>query len=263
MRYYPAEYLGDTLDSLVAACHAGLDGRAGAGRHAAARARHARARGRSARAVYLLRSVFALSLALMRRMRPVAPETMQEVRRVIVFVGIALALVILDHRRLDAADPEAAREVRRDVARHRLRGAASSASSRSSCSWLTSALGVQVPANLLFSLAIVLLLGVTLHLSWELSQAEDEIRRVAEESAIARAEIEQLAERVERLEADAAGAASPGTARTAGTDRHRLGASRRSGGSPVRCRRPVSDSAAVRSLAPRLPRSSVSRRITS
>lgn len=83
--------------------------------------------------------------------------------------------------------------------------------------WLTSALGVQVPANLLFSLAIVLLLGVTLHLSWELSQAEDEIRRTAEESAIARAQIEQLAERVERLEADAAGAARPGTARP-GTD---------------------------------------------
>ena len=37
---------------------------------------------------------------------------------------------------------------------------------------------MQVPANLLFSLAIVLLLGVALHLSWELSQAEDEIRRV-------------------------------------------------------------------------------------
>ncbi|GAA1984870.1 hypothetical protein GCM10009777_18540 [Microbacterium pumilum] len=76
--------------------------------------------------------------------------------------------------------------------------------------WLTSALGVQVPANLLFSLAIVLLLGVTLHLSWELSQAEDEIRRVAEESAIGRAELEQLAARVERLEADAAGSTNAG-----------------------------------------------------
>src|SRR4051794_32423870 len=48
--------------------------------------------------------------------------------------------------------------------------------------WLTETLRVQVPANLLFSLAIVLLLGVALHLSWELSQAEDEIRRVAEEA---------------------------------------------------------------------------------
>ncbi len=65
---------------------------------------------------------------------------------------------------------------------------------------LTSALGVQVPANLLFSIAIVLLLGVALHLSWELSQAEDEIRRVAEEAAIARAELERLNGRIERLE---------------------------------------------------------------
>jgi hypothetical protein len=58
--------------------------------------------------------------------------------------------------------------------------------------WLTNTLGVQVPANLLFSLAIVLLLGVTLHLSWELSQAEDEIRRVAEEVAILRTDLDSL-----------------------------------------------------------------------
>jgi hypothetical protein len=66
--------------------------------------------------------------------------------------------------------------------------------------WLTDSLGVQVPANLLFSLAIVLLLGVTLHLSWELSQAEDEIRRCAEEAAIARTEITALHERVADME---------------------------------------------------------------
>lgn len=67
--------------------------------------------------------------------------------------------------------------------------------------WATSTLGVQVPANLLFSLAIVLLLGVTLHLSWEISHAEDEIRRVAEEAALARAQLEHLVERIEVLEA--------------------------------------------------------------
>lgn len=66
--------------------------------------------------------------------------------------------------------------------------------------WLTGALGVQVPANLLFSLAIVLLLGVGLHLSWEISRAEDELRRVAEESALNRAELARLAERLERFE---------------------------------------------------------------
>lgn len=66
--------------------------------------------------------------------------------------------------------------------------------------WATAALGVQVPANLLFSLAIVLLLGVSLHLSWELSQAEDEIRRVAEEAALSRTQLEQLTRRVDELE---------------------------------------------------------------
>lgn len=65
---------------------------------------------------------------------------------------------------------------------------------------LTALLGVQVPANLLFALAIVLLLGVALHLSWELSQAEDEIRRTAEESAILRANLERLQARVDALE---------------------------------------------------------------
>ena len=66
--------------------------------------------------------------------------------------------------------------------------------------WLTETLGVQVPANLLFSLAIVLLLGVALHLSWELSQAEEEIRRCAEEAAISRAEIDALGTRIVALE---------------------------------------------------------------
>jgi hypothetical protein len=69
--------------------------------------------------------------------------------------------------------------------------------------WLTETLGVQVPSNLLFALAIVLLLGVTLHLSWELSQAEEEIRRVAEEAAIGHAEVDRLARRVSALEAAA------------------------------------------------------------
>lgn len=67
--------------------------------------------------------------------------------------------------------------------------------------WATTLLGVQVPANLLFALAITLLLGVSLHLSWELSQAEDEIRRVAEEAALSRAEIDRLDSRIAALEA--------------------------------------------------------------
>ncbi|EPD86725.1 DUF2304 domain-containing protein [Microbacterium laevaniformans] len=53
-------------------------------------------------------------------------------------------------------------------------------------------LGVEIPSNLLFALSIVLLVGVALHLSWELSRAEDEIRRVAEDVAILRADVEAL-----------------------------------------------------------------------
>jgi hypothetical protein len=68
--------------------------------------------------------------------------------------------------------------------------------------WLTAALGVQLPANLLFSLAIILLLAVSLHLSWELSQAEDEVRRTAEEIAILHADLDLLRARVDVLESD-------------------------------------------------------------
>ena len=52
-------------------------------------------------------------------------------------------------------------------------------------------LGVQVPSNLLFGLCIVLLLGVSLHLSWELSAVEDEVRTLAEEVALLRTAVDQ------------------------------------------------------------------------
>lgn len=63
--YYPAEYLGDTVDSLVAAIHAGLSVTQ---TPVAMRARmHGRpSQGPIGSTVYLLRSVFALALALMR-----------------------------------------------------------------------------------------------------------------------------------------------------------------------------------------------------
>lgn len=53
-------------------------------------------------------------------------------------------------------------------------------------------LGVQVPSNLLFGLCIVLLLGVSLHLSWELSAVEDEVRLLAEEVALLRTSVDQI-----------------------------------------------------------------------
>lgn len=66
VRYYPAEYFGDTLDSLVAACHAGLTVTQVP---VAMRPRlHGTpSQGTIAATVYLMRAVFALTLALMRR----------------------------------------------------------------------------------------------------------------------------------------------------------------------------------------------------
>lgn len=58
-------------------------------------------------------------------------------------------------------------------------------------------LGVQVPSNLIFAAAIALLIGVALHLSWELSRAEDEIRRLAEVVAILATDVDDLRAQVE------------------------------------------------------------------
>jgi len=65
--------------------------------------------------------------------------------------------------------------------------------------------GVQIPSNLLFAMSILMLLGVCLHLSWEISVVEDETRTLAEEVAILRTQLESL-EQHRHL-------AAPGTAR--------------------------------------------------
>lgn len=57
------------------------------------------------------------------------------------------------------------------------------------------ALGFEVPANLLFLVALTLLLGVSVHLSWELSRLEDETRSLAEELALLRSSVERLESR--------------------------------------------------------------------
>ena len=72
VRYYPAEYLGDTLDSLVAAIHANLTVTQ------VPVAMRPRLHGRPSQnpfsaAAYLLRSVFAIGLAVMRGSRRKAP----------------------------------------------------------------------------------------------------------------------------------------------------------------------------------------------
>lgn len=53
-------------------------------------------------------------------------------------------------------------------------------------------LGVTLPSNLLFFLSILMLLGVCLHLSLEVSKLEEETRTLSEEIAL-------LNERVDRL----------------------------------------------------------------
>ena len=49
---------------------------------------------------------------------------------------------------------------------------------------VSEALGFEVPSNFLFFIALTLLLGVTVHLSWELSRVEEETRELAEEVAL-------------------------------------------------------------------------------
>lgn len=58
--------------------------------------------------------------------------------------------------------------------------------------WAAGLLGVKVPSNLLFAMALLLLLTVCLHLSFEQSQSEDEVRILAEEVGILKMKIRQI-----------------------------------------------------------------------
>lgn len=66
---------------------------------------------------------------------------------------------------------------------------------------LAALLGVAAPSNLVFFAVLALLLGVALHLSWECSTLEEEVRTLAEEAALARHDLETMQETVARLEA--------------------------------------------------------------
>ncbi|EWC61753.1 putative integral membrane protein [Actinokineospora spheciospongiae] len=59
-------------------------------------------------------------------------------------------------------------------------------------------IGVAIPTNLLFFVGLIFLTGVGLHLSWELSRLEDETRKLAEDLAILRLDVEQ--QRQDRIE---------------------------------------------------------------
>ena len=57
---------------------------------------------------------------------------------------------------------------------------------------VTSAVGVDTPSNLIFALALLLLLGVCIQLSVELTVLEEETRTLAEELALLRFDVERL-----------------------------------------------------------------------
>lgn len=62
----------------------------------------------------------------------------------------------------------------------------------------TSALGLQVPANLLFFVASLVLLILTLQHSYELGRVEERTRTLAEEVALLRLELERATRKADR-----------------------------------------------------------------
>ena len=78
---------------------------------------------------------------------------------------------------------------------------------------VSSAIGVQVGSNFLFGMSFLLLIGVCLHLSWEQSVSEEEIRVLAEEVAILRSSVLALEAKASGYPSDAGqllhGEASP------------------------------------------------------
>lgn len=56
---------------------------------------------------------------------------------------------------------------------------------------LAGAIGIESPVNLLFLLAIIMLIGVSLHLTLALSRMGEDMRTLAEEVAILRAQYDQ------------------------------------------------------------------------
>lgn len=80
--------------------------------------------------------------------------------------------------------------------------------------YLATAVGIAVPSNLLFALALLLLLGVTLHLSLEVSRLDDETRVLSEEVGILRLQIHDLTAAHSILRDEASRTAAPLPVRT-------------------------------------------------
>lgn len=65
-----------------------------------------------------------------------------------------------------------------------------------SLEWITQRAGVNYQSNMIFFLTIMLLVLVSVHLSYELSRHEARIRRLAEEVALLDEEMQQLRQRL-------------------------------------------------------------------
>ena len=61
--------------------------------------------------------------------------------------------------------------------------------------WVSDLLGIETPSNLLFFITVVLLVLVSVQLSYELSRHEMRIRRLAEEVALLNDEVRELRKR--------------------------------------------------------------------
>ena len=61
--------------------------------------------------------------------------------------------------------------------------------------WVSDLLGIETPSNLLFFITVVLLVLVSVQLSYELSRHEMRIRRLAEEVALLNDEVRELRSR--------------------------------------------------------------------
>ena len=64
--------------------------------------------------------------------------------------------------------------------------------------WTAEVTGVEVPANLLFFVASLVLLGVNVHLSSEVGRLEDRVRTLAEELALQRLKLEEIDRSIDR-----------------------------------------------------------------
>jgi len=66
--------------------------------------------------------------------------------------------------------------------------------------WLTRVVGVEIPANLVFAVAIMVLLIVCIQLSTEVTAIEEKTRTLVEEVALLRLEVEQERLRTEAVD---------------------------------------------------------------